>query len=149
MQLSAFSNNRFSLGHSAMLVNEGLVLHVVDEIASTSKMEELTVGLLGMAFKADNDDTRSSLSYKLKKLLDFRAKKVLCTDPYARDPDLLPLEEVIQASDILILCTPHSVYRGLNLQNKPVVDVWGFFNQKPTANVPEFEATISGVPHAR
>ena len=33
----------------------------------------MTVGILGMAFKAESDDTRSSLSYKLKRLLRFRA----------------------------------------------------------------------------
>ena len=33
------------------------------------------IGLLGMAFKAECDDTRSSLSYKLKKFLLSKAKK--------------------------------------------------------------------------
>ena len=32
MQLSAFARNQFSLGHAALLINEGLVLHVVDDI---------------------------------------------------------------------------------------------------------------------
>lgn len=137
MQLSAFSNNKFSLGHSAMLVNEGLVLHIVDEIAQNNKLEELTIGLLGMAFKADNDDTRSSLSYKLKKVLEFRAKKVLTTDPHvSTDSSLLPLQDVIERSDLLILCVPHSKYRGLDIQNKPVIDIWGFFNHKaPSAGI--------------
>ena len=43
-----------------------------------------------MAFKAESDDTRSSLSYKLKRLLRFRAARVLCTDPYAQH-DVGPL----------------------------------------------------------
>jgi UDP-N-acetyl-D-mannosaminuronic acid dehydrogenase len=86
------------------------------------------VGLLGMAFKADSDDPRSSLSYKVKKLLVFRAKEVLTTDPYISiDPALLPLDEVISRSDILILCTPHQVYRDLTFQDKVVVDIWNFW----------------------
>ncbi len=32
MQLAAFAQNQFSLGNAAMLVNEGLVLHVVDDL---------------------------------------------------------------------------------------------------------------------
>ncbi len=47
----------------------------------------MTVGLLGMAFKAESDDARYSLSYKLKKILAIRAKAVLTTDPYVKsDP---------------------------------------------------------------
>ncbi len=107
MQLGAFSNNQFTLGHAAMLANEGLVLYLVDEIAKTYRLERLTVGLLGMAFKADSDDIRSSLSYKLKRILEFRAKTVYTTDPYVKtDRELLPLETVVAKSDLLILCAP-------------------------------------------
>jgi UDP-N-acetyl-D-mannosaminuronic acid dehydrogenase len=126
MQLVAFSGNHFQLGHAAMLVNEGLVLYVIDALAKRHRMEELTVGLLGMAFKADSDDTRASLSYKLKKALAFRAKEVLTTDPYVTtDPALLPLEAVVERSDILILCTPHRQYKDIDARGKTVVDIWG------------------------
>jgi UDP-N-acetyl-D-mannosaminuronic acid dehydrogenase len=87
----------------------------------------MTVGLLGMAFKAEIDDTRASLSYKLKRSLEMLAREVLTTDPFVTtDPALLPLEQVVARSDILILCTPHSVYGRADLKGKPVVDVWGF-----------------------
>ena len=127
MQLLAFANNQFSLGNVAMLVNEGLVLYIVDEIVTKYDLSQLRVGLLGMAFKADSDDTRSSLSYKLKKVLAFRAREVLTTDPHVTsDPDLKPLDEVIEESDLLIVCVPHSAYAGLDVKGKPVVDVWGY-----------------------
>jgi UDP-N-acetyl-D-mannosaminuronic acid dehydrogenase len=80
-----------------------------------------------MAFKAEIDDTRASLSYKLKRSLEILAREVLTTDPFVTtDPALLPLEQVVARSDILILCTPHSVYALSDLKGKPVVDVWGF-----------------------
>ena len=83
-----------------------------------------------MAFKADSDDARSSLSYKLKKVLRFRAKRVLTTDPHVQgDPDLVPLEAVVAQSDLLILCIPHQAYRGLDPRGKPVVDVWNFLGR--------------------
>ena len=133
MQLAAFCKNQFSIGHASMLVNESLPMFVVDSLASQYRLEDMTVGLLGMAFKADSDDPRSSLSYKVKKLLVFRAKEVLTTDPHINiDPALLPLDEVISRSDILILCTPHEVYRDLTLPDKIVVDIWNFWGERKT-----------------
>jgi UDP-N-acetyl-D-mannosaminuronic acid dehydrogenase len=127
MQLAAVVRNQFSLGHAAMLVNEGMVLSVIDDLRAKYDLTNLTVGLLGMAFKAEIDDTRSSLSYKFKNALISLAREVLTTDPFVNtDPNLLPLDEVIARSDLLILCTPHSRYKAVNLQGKPVVDVWGF-----------------------
>jgi UDP-N-acetyl-D-mannosaminuronic acid dehydrogenase len=126
MQLLAFAQNQFSLGNAAMLVNEGLVLHVVDDLARRFDLARMTVGLLGMAFKAEIDDTRASLSYKLKHALAPLAQAVLTTDPFVRsDPDLLPLDAVIAGSDLLVLCAPHAAYRKLDFAGKPVIDVWG------------------------
>jgi UDP-N-acetyl-D-mannosaminuronic acid dehydrogenase len=127
MQLAAFAQNEFSLGNAAMLVNEGLVLHVISDIRRSFDLSKMTVGLLGMAFKADSDDIRASLSYKFKKALINYTGEVLTTDPFVTtDPELLPLDEVIARSDLLILCTPHRGYKDADLKGKPVVDVWGF-----------------------
>lgn len=124
MQLAAFSDNQFALGHSAMLVNEGLPLYLVSRLEDRFDLAEMTVGILGMAFKGGSDDIRSSLSYKLRRVLSFKAKAVLTTDPYVTvDPDLLPLEDVLTRSDLLIVATPHPQYRGL-VVDKPVADVW-------------------------
>ena len=111
-----------------MLVNEGFVLYVVNQMREKYELAGMTVGLLGMAFKAENDDIRSSLSYKMKKVLRLHCRNVLTTDPYVTtDSELLPVGEVVQRSDVLVLCTPHREYRGLDLSGKTVVDVWGFF----------------------
>jgi UDP-N-acetyl-D-mannosaminuronic acid dehydrogenase len=130
MQLAAFAQNEFSLGNAAMLVNEGLVLHICDDLARRYDLASMTVGLLGMAFKADIDDTRASLSYKFKKALASHADVVLTTDPFVTtDPELLPLDEVVARSDLLILCAPHSAYRELDFAGKPVVDMWGMLKR--------------------
>jgi UDP-N-acetyl-D-mannosaminuronic acid dehydrogenase len=130
MQLAAFARNEFSLGHAAMLVNEGLVLHVIADLRRSHDLSKMTVGLLGMAFKANSDDVRASLSYKFKKELASAAYEVLTTDPFVKtDPELLPLEDVVSRSDLLILCQPHSCYKDVDFGGKPTVDVWGFLEK--------------------
>ena len=76
-----------------------------------------------MSFKAESDDTRSSLSYKLKRILKFKARHVLCHDPHVTgDPDLTALDDVLAESNLLIISTPHSVYADLH-PDVPVVDI--------------------------
>jgi UDP-N-acetyl-D-mannosaminuronic acid dehydrogenase len=125
MQLAALNNNNFALGHTAMAINEGMPLYLVDRLTRRYDLESMTVGILGMAFKGGSDDIRSSLAYKLKRVLTSAAATVCCTDPYVTvDPSLLPLDEVVDAADLLIIGAPHAQYAGLRTV-KPVVDIWG------------------------
>jgi UDP-N-acetyl-D-mannosaminuronic acid dehydrogenase len=124
-QLAAFNNNNFHLGQASMAINEGLPLYLVSRLERRFELSEMTVGILGMAFKGGSDDIRSSLSYKLKRILRFKAKGVLCTDPHvASDPELVPLEEVLAKSDLVVVATPHEEYAGLEVA-APVADIWG------------------------
>jgi UDP-N-acetyl-D-mannosaminuronic acid dehydrogenase len=124
MQLAAFNNNNFTLGHASMMVNEGLPLYMVSRMEQRWDLSTLRVGILGMAFKAESDDIRSSLSYKLKRILRFKALEVHCTDEYVTDDEsLLPLEEVLEKCDVLVIGAPHPEYRSVKT-DKPVVDVW-------------------------
>ena len=130
MQLSASSEYRFFLGHSAMLVNEGLPDFIIKLAKRERDLAGLTVGILGMAFKAESDDGRESLSFKLRKLLQIEADEVLCTDEYIQRPDFLPVEEVIRRSDILFIGAPHHRYRHLSFGDKPVMDVWNMLKKQ-------------------
>ena len=124
MQLAAFSPDHFPLGHAAMLVNEGLPGYIVDRLDSRQPLRGRTLGILGMAFKGDSDDPRTSLSYKLRKLAAFKGARVLCHDPYVPDPGFLPLEQVLETADLLVIGAPHKVYRELDLSGREVVDIW-------------------------
>jgi UDP-N-acetyl-D-mannosaminuronic acid dehydrogenase len=129
LQLSAFSGNNFFLGHSAMLINEGLPNFIVSQLRSHD-LSSKTIAILGMAFKAESDDKRDSLSYKLKKLLEVEAKRVLCTDPFVPDPGLVPLQQALSEADVIILGTPHHRYKNLQFSpEKVVVDIWNAWPQ--------------------
>jgi len=129
MQLAAFNDNNFALGHAAMLVNEGLPLYVVSQLGERHDLASSTVGILGASFKACSDDIRSSLAYKLKRILEFKAKRVLMTDPYVTvDPDLVPLQQVLDQADVLIVATPHPEYASI-VTVKPIADVWNIIGR--------------------
>jgi len=124
MQLAAFTPDSFPMGHSAMLINEGLPGYVIDMLDHRRPLDGRTVGILGMAFKGESDDPRTSLSYKLKKLAGFKGARVLCHDPYVPDPDLQPLDTVLKESDVVIVAAPHKMYSQLSFDGREVVDIW-------------------------
>lgn len=130
MQLAAYGNNNFFLGHAAMLINEGLPNFIVQRLKEKYALKEKTVGILGMAFKANNDDKRESLSYKLKKILEVEAGEVVCSDVYIKEDGFVTPEELVSRSGIVILGTPHREYRDLDTGDRPVVDVWNFLGRK-------------------
>ena len=126
MQLAAFTSDHFPMGQAAMQVNEGLPAYLVSALQRRyGSLHGKTIGILGMAFKAESDDPRASLSYKLRKLLSWAGARVLATDPYVQDDRLVSLDCVVRESDILILGAPHKPYRSLEVGGKDVVDVWG------------------------
>ncbi len=130
MQLAAFSQNHFFMGHAAMLVNEGLPQFLIEHIKErlcNNDLNRKTIGILGMTFKANSDDPRDSLSFKLRKLASMEAKEVLCHDPYLPQTGLVPLDELLERSDIIILAAPHREYCSLErkrLKDKIVIDIW-------------------------
>ncbi len=125
MQLSAFSGNRFMLGHAAMMINEGLPNYIVEDLRGRHDLSRTKVGILGMAFKADIDDIRDSLSYKLGKILRFHGADVYYSDEYAKDPTFVKKEKLVRECQVIIVAVPHKAYRGLKMpRGKEVVDLW-------------------------
>ena len=106
-----------------MLVNEGLPNFLVSQLeAKMGLLKGKKIGVMGLAFKADNDDIRESLSFKVKKLLEMKMAEVLVTDEFV--PGTMPLRKFLKEADGVILGVPHSAYRKLKVK-KPFVDCWG------------------------
>ena len=132
LQLAAFSQNNFFLGHAAMLVNEGLPMFLVEQLRPLTNKR---VAILGMAFKAESDDKRDSLSFKLKKLVEVEALEVFCTDPYLKESSFVPLEIAVAKADVIIIGAPHNVYRDIEIpEGKVVVDPWNFLPARALAS---------------
>jgi UDP-N-acetyl-D-mannosaminuronic acid dehydrogenase len=130
MQLSAFHSNEFFLGHSAMLVNEGLPNFLVQQLEERmGSLKGRRIGILGLAFKADNDDVRESLSFKVKKLLELKMANVLLSDLYVAGT--LPLQQFLQEAEGIVLGVPHKEYLTL-VPSCPYADCWGVW---PRSNV--------------
>ena len=135
MQLFAFQKHNFVLGQMATIINEGLPNFIVEQLARRFDLREKRVGILGMAFKADSDDIRDSLSYKLGKLLRFHGAKVFYSDEYAKDPTFVDKEILVRECDVIIVGVPHSAYRSLEIpKDKDVVDLWSTLPRRTSAS---------------
>lgn len=125
MQLFAFEKHNFFLGQVAMSINEGIPNFLVERLAAARDLKTTRVGILGMAFKAESDDIRDSLSYKLGKLLRYHGAEVGYSDEYAKDPTFVSKEELVASADVVIVGVPHSAYRTLKIPHSvEVVDLW-------------------------
>ena len=140
MQLAAYCRHTFSLGHSAMLVNETMpdciVEHAKRDLAQSKRtLAAAKCGILGMAFKPDNDDWRESLAFKLRRLLVWEGADVLCTDVYLAREGFVGLGSLLADCELLFVGCPHSEYRDIALrQGQRIYDCWGFFT-KPSLTI--------------
>ena len=118
MQLSSFFNHKFSLGHTAMSINEGLPNFLIKELSKEYNLKKKTVGVLGLSFKKETDDIRDSLSMKLLKQLKSKKIKTLQSDEYYKDKNNIDKNSLVKKSDIIIISTPHKAYKKLKIKKK-------------------------------
>ena len=131
MQLSSFYNHKFSLGQTAMSINEGLPKFLIKQLEQKYNLRKKTVGVLGLTFKSDTDDIRDSLAIKLIRQLKLKKIKTLQSDEYYIDKDNVHKDTLIKKSDIIIIGTPHKSYKNLKIsKKKELVDIWGLIEKK-------------------
>ncbi len=130
MQLVNLTNNKFTLGKASLQINEGLPNFLVKELEKKFFLKKKKIGILGIAFKSDVDDTRDSLSLKLIKILRRKKINFFVSDDYVEYPDKVSKKELIKKSDIIILATPHKNYKKLIIpKNKTIIDTWGILKK--------------------
>ena len=131
MQLASYSRDNFSLGHASMIINETLPNLLVNKLKMQKKISNTNIGILGMAFKPNNDDSRESLAFKMKKILEHEESNVLCSDLFIRDRLFVTPKELLKKCNIIFIGCPHSEYKKLKFQSRHIIiDCWGFFYEK-------------------
>jgi len=100
-----------------------------------------TVGILGLTYKPETNVVEKSQGMLLANRLEEEGIRFSCHDPAARIEDiarefagfeaLMPLEECIKSSDVVIITTPWEEYRKMDLalfgeggKSRVVIDCW-------------------------
>lgn len=110
-------------------VNDKQPVSVAGLIDKLHGVKGKTVGILGVAFKGETDDIRSTRVAPLAAELKRLGAKVMLTDPYARTDEVMKVfgqqlqseEQVIAAADLLVIGADHKRFKEMSYK-KPVFD---------------------------
>ncbi len=112
-------------------INETLPAYLIQKAKKLKEIKGKNCVILGMAFKANNDDDRASLSYKIEKIFKREMAQVKTHDIY-RDGE--NFEEIIKDADFLVIATAHDEYKkSLDFYKKlikkdcVIIDIWNVF----------------------
>ena len=78
-----------------MKINENNMIDlIINKLKKIKSYKNKIIGLMGVAFKAETDDIRNSLSIKLINKLEKMRLKVIYTDEYYLDKKIFSLKEL-------------------------------------------------------
>jgi UDP-N-acetyl-D-mannosaminuronic acid dehydrogenase len=115
-------------------INESVPIFMVSAVKAETELRNANAAILGAAFKADSDDDRQSLSYKVAKALRRERAKVRMHDPHV--PGLeTDLEDILRDADVVFVAINHREYKEIGLKRlqqmvKPgclICDIWNVF----------------------
>ena len=102
-------------------INEAMPLFLIKKIKERVKLKNKRVVILGLAFKPEIDDTRESLSFKLRKALLREHAEVVLHDPFVKEYSnqkiVRSLEKALAGAHVVIIATKHTEY----VQKKEII----------------------------
>lgn len=115
-------------------INESIPLFLIKKVRERTKLHGKKAVILGLAFKAEIDDIRESLAFKVKKALERERAKVFLHDPYVSGYQN-DLDETLKGADLIFLATNHNFYKKMDIskirklvsKTCVVCDVWNVF----------------------
>lgn len=114
---------------TAFKINESMPMHIFKMIRAKPEIHK--VAILGLTFKAGNDDIRYSLSFKLKKLLEGAGYEVTGFDPFLPEWND---KKALHGSECAVLMTAHPQFADLGPLMDLIaeercwyIDLWGFW----------------------
>jgi nucleotide sugar dehydrogenase len=112
-EAAGFSHDFLKLARS---INNDMPRYTVDLLQDelnklAMPVKNTKVGVLGLAYKANIDDTRESPSFKIIKTLKDLEAEVITYDPYLKEKSTVSsLKEILTKTDALILATDHQEF---------------------------------------
>jgi UDP-N-acetyl-D-mannosaminuronic acid dehydrogenase len=93
-------------------VNESVPLFLVEGMQRRiGKLRGKKIAVLGLAFKADTDDERDSLSHKLIRLLERELAEVAVHDPHVATPTQ-SFDDAVLDADAVVIAANHTEFCG-------------------------------------
>lgn len=127
----------------ARLVNDSRPYDVIEQVKEILKAKlntsTPTLAVLGIAFKPDVSDTRTSPAITVTKILaDLPGVKLLVSDPHVEDipaelqdhknVELCDTKTALENSDLVVCLVSHSNFKQLQKPDLPVIDVCGLWD---------------------
>lgn len=131
-------------------VNDSMPAYCVDQavkLLNGPGVSQLTIALLGLAFRGGVSDTRLSPTYKIiEELKKLKVKEIRVHDPFVTNDPTLPqdimltsnLSKAVQGADLIILVSDHPEYKNLTqheLGGAPVYDGRGILDRSRFAGI--------------
>lgn len=120
-------------------INESMPLYLVKKVRERMKLDGKKAVILGLAFKAEIDDPRESLSFKIRKALLRERAEVVLHDPYVKDYVHQKIEtdvyKALKGADLIFIAVNHKFYRQLDVDKIKkiakkrciICDIWNIF----------------------
>ena len=119
---------------TAWKINESVPLFLVAALKEQMELRNKRAVIMGAAFKANSDDPRQSLSFKVRKALMRERANVTMHDPHIKGMNT-DFEETLKDADLVFVAMNHSAYRNIPLEKLrrmvgkdcTVCDIWNVF----------------------